>query len=94
VVKEAVANGRLAPGGDSAGPAARLGLPIDQLAIAAALAQPWAWRVLSGAVTVDQVRSNIAAATAALPADALDELLADAENPRDYWESRAHRTWA
>jgi len=92
VVKEAVANGRLAPGGDAAVP--RFGLPIDQLAIAAALAQPWAWRVLSGAVTVDQVRSNTAAATASLSAGALDELLAGAENPRDYWAARAQRTWA
>jgi aryl-alcohol dehydrogenase-like predicted oxidoreductase len=94
VVKEAVANGRLAPGGDAAGLAARLDLPIDQLAIAAALAQPWAWRVLSGAVTVDQVRSNIAAATAVLPTEAVDELLTGAENARDYWAARAQRTWA
>jgi aryl-alcohol dehydrogenase-like predicted oxidoreductase len=94
VVKEAVANGRLAPGGDAAGVGAGLGLPIDQLAIAAALAQPWAWRVLSGAVTVDQVRSNTAAAAAALSDDAVRELVAYAEDPRDYWTARAHRTWA
>ena len=59
IVKEAVANGRLAPGGGgstvgerSAAKAAEdLGVGVDQLAIAVALAQPWAWRVLSGAVS-------------------------------------------
>ena len=57
IVKEAVANGRLAPGGaDSPGAhrvaelAAEADTTADALAIAAALAQPWAWRVLSGAV--------------------------------------------
>ncbi|MGI5127352.1 aldo/keto reductase [Pseudonocardia sp. CA-107938] len=102
VVKEAVANGRLAPGGGDAAPAVKavtaaaeqLGVPVDQLAIAAALAQPWAWRVLSGAVTVEQVRSNVAAARHQLPVDVLQDLLADAEDADDYWAARARRTWA
>jgi hypothetical protein len=50
IVKEAVANGRLAPGGADGTPgprrvatiAAELGVGVDQLATAAALAQPWA----------------------------------------------------
>jgi aryl-alcohol dehydrogenase-like predicted oxidoreductase len=50
--------------------------------------------VLSGAVTVEQVRSNTAAARASLSDDAVHELLACAEDPRDYWTARAHRTWA
>ena len=47
LVKEALANGRLA--GD------------DGIALAAALAQPWADVVLSGAATVAQLESNLAA---------------------------------
>ena len=53
LVKEAVANGRLAPGGDKAGPSSPLarlaathGLTPDAVALAAALARPWAAVVL------------------------------------------------
>ena len=51
IVKEAMANGRLA---------AR-----DAEALAAALAQPWATVVLSGAASVDVLRSNLRARDAA-----------------------------
>jgi aryl-alcohol dehydrogenase-like predicted oxidoreductase len=99
IVKEAVANGRLTPGASDAPPraealAARLGVPLDQLAIAAALAQPWAWRVLSGAVDPAQVASNAAAAAVALPADVLDELGSLAEDAPTYWSARAARAWS
>ncbi|QWC86529.1 aldo/keto reductase [Nocardioidaceae bacterium] len=100
IVKEVVANGRLAPtdeahaGADAI--AAELGVPLDQLATLAALAQPWAWRVLSGAVTVDQLASNLAAerlpTTDLIPyADRLDAL---AEPPEDYWTARSRRSWS
>ena len=60
IVKEAMANGRLAPGGTPE--ADRLattgGITSDALAIGAALAQDWAHIVLSGAVTVAQLTSN------------------------------------
>ena len=102
IVKEPVANGLLAPGGTPAeGSAARaaaiadrLGVPVDQLAIAAAAARPWAWRVLSGAVDTDQLRSNAAGATLTLPADVLAELDALAEPPEAYWSARAARSWS
>jgi aryl-alcohol dehydrogenase-like predicted oxidoreductase len=100
IVKEPVANGRLAPGGserpDDAGAraaaeyAAGLGAPVDQVAIAAALAQPWSWRVLSGAVDAAQVASNAAAAGLTVAADALAEL---AEDPAAYWSARSARAW-
>jgi len=105
IVKEAVANGLLAPGGQggTAGPgraaevaaevAAELGIGVDQLAIAAALAQPWAWRVLSGAVTAEQVASNAAAAAVEVPAAAVEEVLAHAGPPEAYWAARARRPW-
>lgn len=97
IVKEAVANGRLTPEGD-AGPAghlaAELGVPVDQVATAAALARPWAWRVLSGAVTPAQLSSNLAAATLELPPGALEQLPALAEPPIAYWSARSRRPWA
>ena len=102
IVKEAVANGRLTPGErpDSepvrraAAVAAELGLGLDQLATAAALAQPWAWRVLSGAVTAGQLDSNVAAERVELPAGLLDRLATLAQPPVEYWATRSRRPWA
>jgi aryl-alcohol dehydrogenase-like predicted oxidoreductase len=100
IVKEAVANGRLAPdGADSPGArraaelAADLGTTADRLAIAAALAQPWAWRVLSGAVDPEQVVSNAEAEQLVLPPDVVAELQGLAEDPATYWAARAARPW-
>src|SRR5579875_3300118 len=62
LIKEAVANGRLVPG--QAPPAltelaAGQGVSEDAMALAAALANPWATVVLSGAVTPGQLQSNL-----------------------------------
>ena len=62
IVKEALANGRLtsrnagvaSEGGALRREAERLGVGMDALALAAALAQPWADIVLSGAVTMER----------------------------------------
>jgi aryl-alcohol dehydrogenase-like predicted oxidoreductase len=99
IVKETVANGRLTPSASDAPPRAaalsgELGIPLDQLAVAAALAQPWAWRVLSGAVDLAQVASNAAAAALVLPADALSELETLAEDAATYWSARSARAWS
>ena len=101
IVKEPVANGRLVPGTDDPSPAVgfvvalagQLGVGVDAVAIAAALAQPWATRVLSGAVTPEQVRSNAAAADVVLPPDALHVLAGLAEEPDAYWAARSRRSW-
>jgi aryl-alcohol dehydrogenase-like predicted oxidoreductase len=100
IVKEAVANGRLAPGGaDSPGTrraadlATGIGTTVDALATAAALAQPWAWRVLSGAVDPAQLASNVAAAELVVPAEVADELDTLAEDPDAYWAARSARPW-
>jgi aryl-alcohol dehydrogenase-like predicted oxidoreductase len=101
IVKEAVANGRLAAPpavGDTtakraAAIAADLDIGLDQLAIAAALAQPWADIVLSGAVTIEQLDSNVGAAGVRLSVEVLDELAALAQPPADYWAERSHRPW-
>jgi len=102
IVKEAVANGRLTPAaapederaGRAAAVAAELGIGVDQLAIAAALAQPWAPTVLSGAATPDQLASNLAATGDMLSPAALEELAELAEPPTDYWAARSRRPWA
>ncbi|MCW0213183.1 MAG: aldo/keto reductase [Pseudonocardia sp.] len=101
IVKEPVANGRLAPGGQDGSPGATraaeladgLGATVDQLAIAAALARSWALRVLSGAVDGAQLASNAAAVALELPAEVLDELADLAEDPADYWTARSARAW-
>jgi aryl-alcohol dehydrogenase-like predicted oxidoreductase len=80
VIKEALANGRLAD--------------RDQEAIAAALANPWADVVLSGAVTVEQLRSNVRAAALARSPDELADLAKMAEPPEQYWKERSRLTWS
>ena len=100
LVKEAMANGRLGPRGDGAHRAvidrvaAAHGVGVDAVAIAAALANPWAGVVLSGAVTPDQVRGNVAALGVDLPPDELGELLAFPEPPQAYWRRRSELAWA
>lgn len=99
LIKEALANGRLAPGGEAAGPAARLtalaaerGVGVDAIALAAALAHTWATVVLSGAVSPAQLRANLAALTVGdLPRQ---DLAALAEPPTEYWATRAARPWS
>lgn len=95
VVKEALANGRLAPGGDAEAEraASAAGVAIDQLALATALAQPWAGVVLSGAVTPEQVTRGAAAAELDLDDDALQALAPLAQEPAAYWSERSARPW-
>ena len=89
IVKEALANGRLL----SAGPwAATLGDHPDVAALAAALAQPWADVVLSGAATPAQIGSNLGARAAAGGVD-LDRLAGLAMDPETYWGERAALAW-
>jgi aryl-alcohol dehydrogenase-like predicted oxidoreductase len=98
VVKEAVANGRLTAASPDVDPllgraAARHGVGVDAVAIAAALAQPWCDVVLSGAVTTGQLASNAAAAAVALPPVELASLATLAEPAPDYWRARSRRRW-
>lgn len=95
-VKEAMANGRLGPRGDGTltRHAGTLGAPVDALALAAAMANPWADVVLSGAVTPEQVRSNGSAWALTLDADEIDRLVPLAELPEDYWRRRSRLAWS
>jgi aryl-alcohol dehydrogenase-like predicted oxidoreductase len=83
IVKEALANGGLAahPG---------LGPEPDVVALAAALHQPWATVVLSGAVTGEQLASNLRAASVSPGPAGLERL---AEPGEDYWRKRAALPW-
>jgi aryl-alcohol dehydrogenase-like predicted oxidoreductase len=97
IVKEALANGRLTNrfGGpelrDIRVRAADLGTAVETLAMAAALAQPWADVVLSGAVTRGQLDAHVAACAMALEGSSLPAL---AESPDLYWRRRAALTWS
>lgn len=94
VVKEAVANGRLTARALVPDPLAQvcreLGATPDAVALAAALAQPWADVVLSGATTAGQLQSNLRALTLSGDFSALNSL---AEPPDAYWQTRAGLAW-
>jgi aryl-alcohol dehydrogenase-like predicted oxidoreductase len=97
LIKEAVANGRLVPG--QAPPAltalaTEQGVTEDALALAAALANPWATVVLSGAVTPAQLQSNLAAPEVEPLAEPALPDLELAEPPEEYWAARSARPWS
>lgn len=79
IVKEAMANGRLAD--------------RDTTALAAALHQPWATVVLSGAATVEQLDANLRAAEVTMSAEDLDRLAEGAEPAAAYWATRSGLPW-
>jgi aryl-alcohol dehydrogenase-like predicted oxidoreductase len=66
---------------------------VEMLALAAALARPWATVVLTGAATVAQVESNVAALE--LPHDSeLEEQLRSASvSSAEYWRGRSSFRW-
>ena len=96
IVKEALANGRLTSRGDVTQLrelSERRGVAPDALALAAVLAQPWADVVLSGAATVESLRSNLAALELELDEQLEQELDALTEDPARYWGARAALPW-
>lgn len=103
IVKEALANGRLTPRNDDPGfapkmailreQAARLSTTVDALALAAALAQPWADVVLSGAATVEHLRLNVAALDVRWDAEAASVLSTLADPAGAYWRTRGDLEW-
>ena len=85
MVKEALANGRLTARGDT-------GFD-DAQALAGVLARPWVDVVLSGAATVEHLRSNLRAADVEWTAElerASEALVAE---PGAYWEHRGSMAW-
>lgn len=103
IVKEALANGTLTERGAGMGisprldvlrmEAGRLGVRMDVVALAAAVNRPWADLVLSGAVTADQLRSNVDALDCPWD-DASERRLAGLVlDPDEYWAKRARLPW-
>jgi aryl-alcohol dehydrogenase-like predicted oxidoreductase len=95
-VKEALANGRLAgrdPAPELEAAAADAGATPDALALAAALARPWATVVLSGAASADTLRSNLRATELGWT-DELERRLATLqEDSGTYWARRGELAW-
>jgi len=104
IVKEALANGRLTePDTDTdfadrraalRAEARRLGTTPDALALAAALARPWADVVLSGAATAAQLRSNLRALAVVWGGEAEAALAGLAEDSGAYWQRRQRLAWS
>jgi aryl-alcohol dehydrogenase-like predicted oxidoreductase len=95
IIKEAVANGRLTDRNTS-DEASRLKRYADAhhtspdvMALAAALSNTWVDVVLSGAVTVDQLASNLRATALAETTDWPDI----AEPAHEYWTRRGALSW-
>jgi aryl-alcohol dehydrogenase-like predicted oxidoreductase len=105
VVKESLANGRLTQAnrdeGDVLYPAVApirelaksRGTTIEMLALAAALARPWVNIVLTGAATVEQVRSTVAALDFAYDTELDEQLRSVAVASDEYWRARSSFRW-
>jgi aryl-alcohol dehydrogenase-like predicted oxidoreductase len=100
IVKEVLANGRLGTGSGEQLPrtvmdvARTLNRPVEEVALAAAVANPWADIVLSGAVTVSQVRGNREVLDRSIPAEYMQLLAPAAEPPQQYWARRRNLQWS
>jgi len=105
VVKESLANGRLTHGNrDDDGVFAPLvgrirelaegrGTTIEMLALAAALARPWADVVLTGAATVEQIRSNDVARALTYDGELEEQLRSISISTAEYWRARSSFRW-
>ena len=96
IVKEVLANGRLTTRHANSRlcelqrHARATGSTLETLAVAAALARPWADVVLCGAVTCEQLRAHLAAFDAEVVARPMPFV---AERPEEYWQRRASVPW-
>jgi aryl-alcohol dehydrogenase-like predicted oxidoreductase len=97
IVKEAFGNGRLTASGEDQrllDLSREYELAPDAVALAAVLGQPWADVVLSGAVSADQLGSNLTALDVRVD-NHLQERLRDLVEPAEqYWSERARLAWA
>jgi aryl-alcohol dehydrogenase-like predicted oxidoreductase len=105
VVKESLANGRLTHANRDddkvfAPLVARIrelaearGTTIEMLALAAALARPWADVVLTGAATVEQIRSSVAALEVSWDAELENQLRPMSIPSDEYWKVRGSFRW-
>jgi aryl-alcohol dehydrogenase-like predicted oxidoreductase len=102
IAKEVFANGRLTDANgrpEDAALLARLrdalpGVALDRVALAWVLAHPFVDVALSGAATVGQLGSHVAATSTPLPAQGVAAASALAEDPARYWATRATLPWS
>ena len=103
IIKEALANGRLTSRNQDPGfskqqellkkQAHNLGCSLDAMSIAAAVNQPWSDVVLSGASTIEQLKSNFSALQLDWQKET-EQLLAELiEAPESYWQIRSQLRW-
>jgi aryl-alcohol dehydrogenase-like predicted oxidoreductase len=96
IVKEAVANGRLTDRGDQPewlALAREAGVAPDALALAFVISRPWVDVVLSGAATVEHLRSNLAARAVEWRPEWDSRVGALMIPPDAYWEQRSALAW-
>jgi len=96
IVKEALANGRLTPRGqipELAEAARQARTTPDAFALGVVLAQPWVDVVLSGAATVAELSSNLAAPTVPFTSAQIERLDSLREDSVTYWAKRAALPW-
>lgn len=105
VVKESLANGRLSHLNRNESEAIyplveRIGriaesrnTTIERLALAAALARPWANTVLTGAATVEQIRESGEAVGFAFDDDLERQLRSISISSDEYWRARSSFSW-
>ncbi len=99
IVKEALANGRLTnrnqdseinPVSEEAN---MLGVTEDALALAWVLKHEWVDVVLSGASTVQQLKSNVTALSLSLNQETMEKLTKLEQSPEVYWQKRSSLVW-
>mmetsp|Transcript_16894 Transcript_16894/g.52878 ORF Transcript_16894/g.52878 Transcript_16894/m.52878 type:complete len:339 (+) Transcript_16894:48-1064(+) len=98
IVKEALANGRTLQSPALVEAAVSEGVPPDQLSLACVLAQPFEPFVLSGAVTAEQLASNLHAEALAErlraePAKLAALMAATRQDSEAYWKDRSALAW-
>lgn len=103
IIKEGLANGRLTARNDSADFRPQMALlqaqanahntTVDSLALAAAVHQPFADVVLSGAACVDHLESNLGAVSVTWNDSLAGLLEAMVEPPDAYWHIRSQLAW-
>lgn len=101
IIKEGVANGRALTDPAVVKAASELGCTVDALALACILVQPFAPRVLSGAVTEEQLKMNFAAQEVAQQLTSTEEgkrILSEVMegckmSSEKYWSDRSALAW-
>ena len=103
IVKETLANGRLTERNTAPEfrdrlellrrEAARLDTTVDALALAAVLAEPWTSIALIGATTVEQLQSNLRAASVRWETETAERLRVLEMASDAYWRERSGLPW-